>query len=204
MRLPADRVAVVPIAVPCGQDPKGIEYREPAKEFNFGVLSRLTPEKGVEDVVRAFRLISEDVECRLKIFGSGRAEERLLALVNELGLERLVSFEGYVPASIAFPQIQCGVLASYGEGLPRSIIEGGCYGVPFIATRVGGIPEVVKDAETGWLFEAGDIEGLSRLMRRVALDRENTANVGRNIRSLTVAEFSPQVEASRLADSIKA
>src|SRR5690606_4866518 len=71
------------------------------------------------------------------------------------------------------------VLPSYNEGLPVSMLEAMSYGMPVIATNVGGIPELVKDGESGQLIVAGDIAALRNAMERFIRDRRLVREMGR-------------------------
>jgi glycosyltransferase involved in cell wall biosynthesis len=107
----------------------------------------------------------------LVIYGDGPQETELRALVAHLGLSDRVDFAGWTESPLdAVLDIDCLLLPSFSEGTPRSILEAASVGVPAIATRVGGIPDIVSDGESGWLVPAGDVESLLSVMEIVIQD----------------------------------
>jgi glycosyltransferase involved in cell wall biosynthesis len=121
--------------------------------------------KGIHHLIRAFyNVLKKHPDARLIIAGKGEEEEKLKKLVKELGIFNNVHFAGhldqntlaaYIRNSLAF------VLPSLTEGLGRVAIEAHLLEKPVIASRVGGIPEVVSDGSSGLLFEPGDEAALS-------------------------------------------
>ena len=142
------------------------EGRAKNEGIRFGFIGSLHHGKGVEDLIRAFVLRSP-VLSELWIAGSGTKEyeERLRKLssgasVRFLGRMRPVDF---------YPNIDVVVVPSrWNESLPTVVIEAMAFGKAVIASSVGGIPELVKHAETGLLVKPGDPEDLSFAMREMA------------------------------------
>ena len=138
---------------------------EPRALF-VGVLERY---KNVDGLVAAWRDVARRVpDARLLIVGSGR--ER--ALVEELVREHPdgLAWEERLPqAQIAraLDESTCLVLPSRSEGLPRIVIEAFCRGRPVVGTRVGGIPDIVRDGANGLLVEPGATTALSEALVRV-------------------------------------
>ena len=189
-----ERIRVVPIAVECER--QSLVSRHSARECYFGVLSRLTPEKSVDHVIRAFAEAREhNVGMHLIVFGEGIELDNLKALVVALRLTDMVEFGGWVadPAA-ALAQMDCLIVSSKMEGTPRCILEAGCYGVPTVASMVGGIPELIDHGTTGWLYEYGDIAALTKLMCRVCDEPENVRLAGEAIRQIVYTVHSPELE----------
>jgi glycosyltransferase involved in cell wall biosynthesis len=117
------------------------------------MVGRLSPEKDVETLVRAAAIArAADPSFELEIVGGGSCLNSLRSLAAELGLERQVRFLGErsdVPALLA--RAGLFVLPSLTEGISLTLLEAMARGLPVVATRVGGNPEVVVDAETGLL-----------------------------------------------------
>jgi L-malate glycosyltransferase len=132
----------------------------------FGIVARLSEEKGHNYLVAAFENIYRKVpSARLLIVGDGPLMKEVRAQVEGLGLEDVVIFAGAqrnVPAFLALMDVF--VLASTRESFPLAAREAMAAGKPVIAPRIGGCPEVVDDNVTGCLFTAANIEELATAM----------------------------------------
>jgi glycogen(starch) synthase len=140
-------------------------------------IGRLVPEKGIDLALRAFALLTSGFPtARLIIAGDGLCRDDLQSQARELGLAGVVDFIGWV-APDRIPALINGatlvVLPSRSEALPTVAIEAGMMGRPVVAARVGGVPEVVVDRETGLLIDPEDFESLARAIR--VLLRQPTA-----------------------------
>ena len=101
--------------------------------------------------------------------------------MRALGLAAQVEFLGWVAGEAKQAQLAQAdvfVLPSYNEGLPVSLLEAMAYGVPVISTRVGGIPELVRDGIDGFLIEPGDRAALEDRLRRLAEDARLRQTMG--------------------------
>ena len=131
--------------------------------------------------VRGARDAKEDV--RLLTLGEEPEEERAgnLRRVKDLDLESSVVDLGRREDSVRyFSAADALALPSYREGLPIVILEGFAAGLPILATRVGGIPEVVEDGREGFLVRPGDVAALTDRILRLARDPALTARLGEN------------------------
>ena len=145
---------------------------EPAEVLFAG---RLSPEKGIEELLAATAGIN------LVVAGDGPLRHLVpdgLGFVPHDELERL-----YARAAVV-------VLPSYREGLPLCVIEAMAHGRPVVASRVGGIPELVEDGVTGFLVEPGDVEGLRSALERLLADSELRRRMGRAGRERIVERCS--------------
>jgi len=117
-------------------------------------VGRLSPEKCVEDLLEAVALVPE---ARLTVVGDGPSREGLEARSRARDLAGRVAFPGYVPwGPLLFERLRAAsvlVLPSATEGLPLVVVEAMSQAVPVLATRVGGIPELVEDGRTGLLVD---------------------------------------------------
>ncbi|MDO5023352.1 glycosyltransferase [Slackia piriformis] len=177
--LPIDRVEMVvnpvDISVFRDMDPKPFEGRK----YAFIHVARFEEAKNHRGLVRAFAMFLEsDREAfsgmRMALVGTGPLEGEIKLAVDELGLRNSVDFLG-VRDDVAslMHDSSCFVLPSFYEGLPMTILEAMAAGIPIIATPVGGVPDVVKDGETGILVPLNDPDALSEAMRAVIMNREN-------------------------------
>jgi glycosyltransferase involved in cell wall biosynthesis len=132
--------------------------------YTIGSIGRLSPEKGYDILLKAISEVSESVpDIRLVILGEGGEREFLEAEVERFGLKEKVLMPGYVAnASRFLPLFKVFVLSSLTEGLPMAILEAMRAGVPIIATRVGGIPEVLeRSGEAGVQVKPIDSEAIA-------------------------------------------
>jgi len=124
---------------------------------------RLARQKGIDLLLRAVARLREQVPgLRLAVAGDGPEAPRLERLACELGVERRVRWLGARP-EIAGLLSAADLVAvpSRSEGLPYVVLEALALGRPVVAAAVGGIPELVRDGEEGWLVPPGDAEALA-------------------------------------------
>ncbi|MDQ3571824.1 MAG: glycosyltransferase [Actinomycetota bacterium] len=153
-------------------------------------VGRLVPIKRVDLLLRAFAIARTRARVRLLVVGDGELAPELRELSDRLGVSTAVSFLGYrrdLPRIAAAADI--AVLASANEGTPVSLIEAAAAGRPAVATRVGGVAEVVT-GETGVLAPRGDIEALAAGITRLANDLELRARLGLAARERAIERHS--------------
>ena len=129
-----------------------------------GTVAGLYPAKGLVYLVNAMTEVRKVVpSARLIIIGDGPDRSRLDALVRANGLQESVSLLGKVPdAWGVLSTVDVFVLPSVKEGLPYAVLEAMAAGLPIVATRVGGIPEVVADRRSALLVPPADSRALSQ------------------------------------------
>jgi glycosyltransferase involved in cell wall biosynthesis len=144
-------------------------------------VARLSPEKDVAKLVRATAMAAQqNSELRVEVAGDGPCREVLERLVAELGLGDRIAFLGEVrdvPALLA--RARMFVLASRSEGIPLTALEAMACGLPVVATRVGGLPEVVDEGVTGLLVPPADPAALAGAMAALWNDPERRDRMGR-------------------------
>jgi len=146
----------------------------PAKNHSgtrFGIVARLTEQKGHSTLLRAFRRVREKrADLKLLIYGSGSLERELRDLTRQLDLEGCISFEGFIrkPEDI-YSQIDVLILPSLWEGAGLTLLEAMSRGIPVIASNVGGIPEIVGES-CGRLVPPGDENALAEAILELAGD----------------------------------
>jgi len=155
-------------------------------------VSALRPGKGLEVVLRAMALIARDrPEARLLIAGEGTLRARLEQQAAELGIAGSVRWLG-LRRDIAdlLSAADLFVLASRRDAFPTVLLEAMAAARPVVATRVGGIPEIVEHGETGLLVEAGDPEALAAAAGVLLDDPERAAAFGAAGRDRVRRHFS--------------
>ena len=172
----------------------------PADAFTVGWIGRMTGVKRTEDVLLAFRALRDrGVDAKLCLVGDGPDRTAVERRAHDLGLMRDTLFLGYqeevAPYYAAFDAF---VLPSGNEGTPVTTIEALAAGKPVVATRVGGVPDVVRDGEDGFLVDPGDIASLAERLATLAQDdglRDRMGEAGR-------ARVVPRYAVARLVDDI--
>ncbi len=141
--------------------------------FNIVYVGRLEKVKNVETLIRAFAQI-QNKETRLTLVGDGRERSALENLTRELKISDRVIFEGFQPEPARFlSSADLFVLPSYSEGFGIAAVEAMFLKVPVLCSRVGGIPEFIKDGENGWLFDPNDTPELQSKIEMIGKLHEN-------------------------------
>ncbi len=166
------------------------ELAIPADATLFGIVAQLTAEKDHATLLRAFVQVEAALPSAwLVIIGDGELERDLTALAGQLRLER-VRFAGYRrDISNVLRALDCFILCSRHEGLGSSIMDAMHVGLPVVATRVGGIPELITDGADGVMIEAGDPVALSAALLRIGSSPEERARLGAAARATAAARF---------------
>lgn len=186
--VPEDKIRVVKDRVDCSFFNPNVKGDDVRKKFNLTdkpvvlYAGALAPIKGVDILVRAAKEVLRKVpEAAFLIVGEGLLKEKLRELARSLGIESSIIFTGKVsyyemPSYMA----ACDILAhpSYSEGLPRVLLEAQSSGKPIVATKVGGVPEAVKEGETAILVSAGDAKGLAEAIVYLLERRELALRMG--------------------------
>ena len=132
----------------------------------IGWVGRLTPEKGADVALDALSRLKDPI-ARLAIVGEGRDEAALRARAAELGIGARVHWCGAIPnAGELFAAFDVFLLSSRSEGTPITLFEAMAAAVPIVATRVGGVPDVV-DATSAQLVGSENAEGIMRALAEV-------------------------------------
>jgi glycosyltransferase involved in cell wall biosynthesis len=165
----------------------------------------LEREKGVFELIEALAHIPGTRGMTLDVVGDGRAAEAARRLVAERTLAGVVRFHGWLePAAVrdALRQADVFVLPSWAEGLPNAMIEAMAAGLAVIVSRVGSIPDVVVDGESGLLVNPRDVDSLRQALVRIADDRPLRERLAKAAHRLAVREFSVETAVDRLVAQI--
>lgn len=173
-------------------------YRDDWEEADYFVFAgRLAPEKGIATLIEAASIAGQ----RLVVAGSGPEEQDLRLQAERLGAD--VTFTGHLSGDALHGLIgraRALVLPSeWYENAPISVLEAYALGRPVIGAAIGGIPEMVREGETGLLATSGSAEDLARQLSAIAaLTSAERRRMGRAGRQWVIEEFSSRAHRDRL------
>jgi glycosyltransferase involved in cell wall biosynthesis len=165
-------------------------------ETVVGAVGNLYPVKGHKVLIEAVGRMSHPV--RLLIAGRGGEEAALRKCAADMGVSdrvHLLGFREDVPRLLSAFDVYA--LPSFSEGQSLALMEAMAAGLPIVASRVGGNPEIIDDGEHGLLVEAGDAAALAACLTRLAQDTRLRCRLAANARSRVRAEFSLEAMATR-------
>ncbi len=165
----------------------------------IGTVGRLCEVKRHDLLLRAFQRVRARLgDAHLLLVGDGPWMGRLRELAAGLGLTDRVHFAGYQAEPAPFLQaMDVFALTSESEGMPLVVLEAWAAGVPVVATRVGGLPELIDDGQTGLLVDFGDEGALAHALEGLIADRPGARRLGEAGRDRVESRFSLR----RMADA---
>ncbi|MCE9657611.1 MAG: glycosyltransferase [Burkholderiales bacterium] len=172
-------------------------------------VGRLCEQKGQLLLVEATkRVVDAGHPVELVLAGDGEMRAEVEALIDQLGLRANVRITGWIANDQVREEILAAralVLPSFAEGLPVVIMEAMALRRPVITTFVAGIPELVRDGESGWLIAAGDVDGLAGAMAAcLAAPTETLERMGEAAHARVLARHDVDIEAAKLAKLFRA
>ncbi len=162
---------------------------------NILFVGRLAPPKDLHILFQAFSRLSYDVQekAKIQIVGDGPAFEEFRQLSQRLGIEEKVDWFGrqtYETSRHFFEDADIFVLPTHWEGFPMTIVEAMSYGVPVVASNVGGISEIVRE-DNGFLVDTrNQVEGFSHALHELISHNEKRQAMGNHARLLVQKSFS--------------
>jgi glycosyltransferase involved in cell wall biosynthesis len=176
------------------------------RRVNLVYVGQLYPLKGVHYLLRALgSVVARCPEAMLYVVGDhviGEYEgyrEELQAIVRDVGLERHVRFTGWRPDALAVVSLMDVLVhPSLAEGFGRAVLEGMAFGKAVVASRVGGLREIIRDSENGFLVAPRDTEALADRMTCLVKDPALRARFGAVARQTVVAEYLIQDKIAQL------
>jgi glycosyltransferase involved in cell wall biosynthesis len=190
------RVIYAGVEAPPG-DPAAWRHCD-TSEIVLGTAGRLVELKGLEYLLRAAAALRHEFPTlRVEIAGSGPQRAKLEEELVEFGLGGRVEFLGWVDnLNTVLPRWDIFVMPSLEEGFPVAALDAMAVGLPVVATRVGGVPELIEDGKTGWLVPPRDVEALASRLRVLLCNPELRANVG----AAAHAHVSTRFDAAHMAE----
>jgi glycosyltransferase involved in cell wall biosynthesis len=200
----ADRVQRIYNGLDLHEYPYSAPYARPPAIVAVG---RLVEKKGFGDLVQACRLLADGGRrFRCRIIGAGTLMTELRAQIDHLGLAEQVELSGPLPQCQVMRHIQAAavlaapcIVGADGDrdGLPNVIQEALALGTPVVSTDVAGIPEVVRNGETGLIVPQRDPYALAEAIDRLLTDADLRVFLAGQARKLIEAEFDIHVTTAR-------
>lgn len=202
---PAERIVTIPNGVLVQPGPAPALPIRPGR-LTIGTVALFRPRKGIEVLLRALaRLVRDGLDVELLAVGpfeTPEYERRVKGLCRDLGIEPRVHWPGFrrdVTAELRRMDV-LALPSLFGEGMPMVVLEAMAVGVPVVATRVEGVPEVVRNGIDGLLVAPGDEAAFAAAIARLAAEPQALARMGAAGRRRQRETFSDVAMARRLAD----
>jgi N-acetyl-alpha-D-glucosaminyl L-malate synthase BshA len=165
----------------------------PAGEPLIMHVSNFRPVKRIEDCVHAFARIRKQVRSRLVMCGDGPARAGAEKLAADYNISNDVLFIGQVPNIADYLSVaDLLLITSETESFGLAALEALACEVPVIATRVGGLPEVVRDGENGYLVGVGDVDAMAECALELLVDPDRRREFGRVGREWAVEQYNTE------------
>lgn len=186
----------------------GYEYPEKYKDYQpsferlirrqpiVGAIGRLSPEKGMSRFIAAMPYVLEEApEARFIIIGIGKELNNLKTQVKELSLENKVNFIGWVNDVFPFlEEIDIFVMPSVREGFGFPVVEASFLSKPVVASKVGGIEDIIEDGKTGFLVDTSNPQILADKVLYLCNHPEEAALLGKNACEKVLRQFTIENE----------
>lgn len=168
------------------------ELRIDSDSCVVGIVARLVPEKAIDIFIRAaLKVVDKVPQATFLIVGDGPLRSALEKLADKLGLRPNIIFTGFRSDVINLVSIfDVGVLSSIFEGFGYVILEYMAQGKPVVATRVGGVPEIIQHKETGLLVPSGSAELLADAIIYLLQDKDKAREIGLGGRAMIESRFT--------------
>ena len=169
--------------------------------LTIGIVKSLAPKYGVDLLLRAFAGLVNDAEvralpdaCRLLVIGDGPQRAELESLAREIGIAQRTEFAGAVahaevPAWLNRLDIYAAPSRLDSESFGVAVIEASACALPVVVSDAGGLPEVVRDGETGLVVPRDDVPALQAALKRLVLDAALRERLGQGGRALVEREY---------------
>lgn len=189
-----DRLVRIPSGLDPATCPQG-PWPAAGGAYTIGLAGRLSEEKNHALFLRAARrALDAGARIRFLIAGDGPLEEELRGRIAAASLGAAVELAGFLPREAFLSRVDAVALCSRIENLPYSVLEAMAWSRPVLATRVGGLPDLVDHGVTGLLVPSDDEEALADAMARLAADPAAARRLGEAGRAKLAREFAPSAQ----------
>jgi len=196
----ADKIVTIPYGLEPPPENRGEAVRESSRadlgysseEEVIGIFGRLIEQKGVDVLLNAFEAIyRQHPQARLLIVGDGPDRKALERQANQLGLEKVTHFTGWIDqAQRLMPACDMIVVPSRWEGFGLVTLEAMGWELPIIASRTSSLPEIIRDRETGLLVPSENVEALASAISLLLQNPEYAKKLGQSGYERLITDFS--------------
>ena len=204
------KIEVIPFGVDLEQfSPPEFREAPPGKQVVFGVAKYLQPIYGLDYLLKAFARVEHSHPGRalLKIAGNGPELGRLQTMAEKLGISDKVEWLGDITNSEVarfYQDLDVVVVPSLEESFGVTAVEGSACARPIIASRVGGLPEVVLDGKTGIMIESQNVDSLVDAMEYMLENPEERVRMGLAGREFVLKHYDFQDNVTQMEQVYKA
>ena len=190
--------AVKPFVSPWPEDVERVRRDLGIQNHEAVILSvgRLSHEKGHADLIRAATRLAGmpgTSPFRVVILGDGPERETLTKLAAQVGLEKIVSFTGFQRDTRPYYALATVVaVPSHSEGSPNVVLEAMAAGLPIVANRVGGVPEILEDGVTGLMVEPRNPEAMAKTIFQLLSNADLRSRLGSAARARAESAHTPE------------
>jgi glycosyltransferase involved in cell wall biosynthesis len=188
VNLGCNALAITPLSLLLQQQIKRTDkiHKKSEEMLSMLFVGRVAKEKGIIDLIYAVKNLHYHnyTNFEIKIVGAGGELERCIELVNELGITKLIQFEGNISSTDLlgkfFQRAEVFILPTYHEGYPRVLWEAMSFSLAVVTTPVGQIPSVITDRYNGLFVKPGDIQALSASLEMLITSSKLRNQLGKN------------------------
>jgi glycosyltransferase involved in cell wall biosynthesis len=183
-----------PVSIPKKYDKKTSEC------FRLVYVGRLEKVKNVSLLIEAFAQLLHKNKIKLTLVGDGREKKYLEQSATDLGVGSQIEFTGFEAEPEKYvSQADLFVLPSLTEGFGIAVVEAMFQGIPCLCSKVGGIPEFIKDGKTGWLFDPNNLQELVYKIEKIyQLPKNQLIEIGEQGKKHALSRFSNQIYIQQL------
>lgn len=196
-KIPRSKIKVIPNGIDDKALERILDRKKIKSEFGIpqgrqiiGTVARMAPQKGLHILIQAAELLVKEFDLHFLVAGDGPLRNTLQEQVKSKALDNRFTFTGALEdVSAAYSVMDFFVLPSLTEGLPLSLLEAMSFNLPVLASRVGGIPEVIDHEECGLLFTPGDFQELAQSIAYILKNPDLARQYSAKARQKIVKEF---------------
>jgi len=161
-------------------------------DFVLGYVGRISEEKGINYLILASSMADRmGIPVKVLIIGEGPEKGRLEELAKIEGIEDKIIFTGFqTDIENWFPAMDCFVLPSLTEGTPMSLLEAMAHGIPCVASKVGGIPQIIDSGEDGILVPPGNPEEIKEAINTLYRDEDLRDSISKKAKNKIINKYS--------------